>query len=150
MIIVCYNNIMHNSFYASGFLYNLKTHQILLLCSSQKDQISSYSMLEGESKEGEDAQATFQRTISELLNINLKSKNIYPIYDYFHEIQGKINFVFYAEVKRPQTFNSFKKGTLSWVTFNETLKLLFSAHTKQDIIVGERVINLKMRISNNL
>lgn len=142
---------MHKSFYASGFLYNLKTHQILLLCSKQTDNVaSSWSMLGGESSEGEEAQTTFQRIVNELLNLNLKYKDIYPVYDYFHEAIDKINYVFYAEVKNPPIFDSLKENTLSWVTFSETLKLLFSDHTKQDVIVGERVINLKKRIAQNL
>lgn len=142
---MCYSEPMHKSFYASGFLYNLKTHQILLLQNS-----TSYSMLGGDSLEGEDAQSTFQRVISKVLNLNLKSKNIYPIYDYFHDTLDKINYVFYAEVKKPPVLHHSKKSTLSWVTFSETLKLLFSAHTKQDVIVGERVINLKQRVALNL
>ena len=140
---------MHKPFYASGFLYNLKTNQILLLCSPD-DTKSSYSMLGGEGYAGEEAQTAFQRVINKLLNLNLKAKDIYPIYDYFHETQGKINYVFYAEVKRTPNFKSIKANTLSWVTFNETLKLLFSDHTKQDIIVGERVINLKWRLDQHL
>ncbi len=107
-------------------------------------------MLGGESNEGEEAQTTFQRVINELLNLNLKQRDIYPIYDYFHETQGTINYVFYAEVKKSPVFKSIRENTLSWVTFNETLKLLFSDHTKQDIIVGERVINLKWRLAQAL
>lgn len=142
---------MHKSFYASGFLYSLKTHQILLFQSQQKDNITpSYSMLGGESNEGEDAPATFQRVINKSLNLNIKAKDIYPIYDYFHDILNKVNYVFYAEVKNPQKFSSLKKTAYFWVAFKETLKLLFSTHTKQDVIVGERVINLKWRLAQNL
>lgn len=148
---MCYTVFIHTSFYASGFLYNLKSQQILLLQSEQKDDIaSSWSMLGGEGNEGEDAQTTFQRIINELLNLDLKAKNIYPIYDYFHSAREKINYVFYAEVKKPPVFNSFKEGTLAWVTFNDTLKFLFSTNTKQDVIVGERVINLKQRLALHL
>lgn len=142
---------MHKSFYASGFLYSLKTHQILLLQSQPKDDIVSlWSTLGGESKEGEEAQAAFQRIVYELLHVNLKIKHIYPIYDYFHDTLEKTNYVFYAEVKNPQEFSSFKENAFSWVAFKETLKLLFSAHTKQDVIVGERVINAKWRLAQGL
>ena len=111
-----------------------------------KDDISSaWSTLGGESKEGEEAQVTFQRIIQEMLNVNVKMKNIYPIYDYFHDTLDKVNYVFYAEVKNPQIFNSLKESAFSWLAFNQTFKLLFSAHTKQDVIVGERVINAKWR-----
>ena len=148
---MCYTVPMHKSFYASGFLYSLKTHQILLLQSEQKDGIVSlWSTLGGESKEGEEAQVTFQRIINELLNLDLKYKDIYPIYDYFHKTIDKVNYVFYAEVKNPPIFNSIRKNTLSWVTFKEISKLLFSGQTKQDVIVGERVINLKNRLDQNL
>lgn len=142
---------MHNSFYASGFLYNLKAHQILLLSSQKMDNtVPIYSMLGGESYEGEEAQATFQRIINDILDLNLKNKDIYPIYDYFHETLEKINYVFYAEVKRVPPLSPSQKNTFSWVNFSETPKLPFSNHTKQDVIVAERVINLKMRLDNNL
>lgn len=98
-------------------------------------------MLSGESCEGEDAQATFQRIVSELLNLDIKEKNIYPIYDYFHDEKNKNNFVFYAEVKNSQDFDC----PFSWVGFNETSKLPFAPHSKQDVIVGERVIHAKWR-----
>lgn len=142
---------MQTPFYASGFLYDLKTHQILLLQLGPKDDISSvWSTLGGESKIGEEAQATFQRIVYKLLKVNLVKKQIYPVYDYFHDAHNKINYVFYAEVKNPKVFNSFKEKTFSWVAFGEIVKLLFSAHTKQDVIVGERVINAKWREDQNI
>ncbi len=141
-----YTTLMHKSFYASGFLYSLKTHKILLLQSEQKDDIKSlWSILGGEVKEGEDAINTFQRVVYELLNIDLKIKHIYPIYDYFHDKLDRINYVFYAEVKSPKILKSLKDSIYSWVSFSETVKLPFASHTKQDVIVGERVINAKWR-----
>lgn len=134
---------MHKSFYASGFLYSLKTRQILLLQSQQNDNLL-WSTMGGESNEGEEAPEAFHRIVRRILNIDLKKKNIYPVYDYFHEPLNKINYVFYAEIKSPRVLNALKKN-FSWVSFAETLKMLFSAQTKQDVIVGERVINLKWR-----
>lgn len=90
---------------------------------------------------GEESQAAFQRIINKLLNINLKEKNIYPVYDYFSNSRNKLHYVFYAEVRSNKSFNGLKKGSLSWFTFNEALKLPATAQTKQDIVVGERVIN---------
>lgn len=137
---MCYNVLVQTSFYVSGFLYHLRTQQILLLQSP-----SIWSTLGGDSKEGEDAPATFQRIVYELLNINLKMNHIFPVYDYFHESLDKVNYVFYAEVGRAINFNTLKEETLTWVTFPQTLKLLFSSQTKQDVVVGQRVINLKQR-----
>lgn len=137
---------MQTPFYASGFLYSPKTHQILLLQSTQKNDLSSlWSMLGGESREGEEAQITFQRIVNKLLDIKLKSKDIYPVYDYFHPTRNKLNYVFYAEIRNTKIFDSLKKNNLSWFRFSETTKLPFNGQTKQDIIVGERVINAKWR-----
>lgn len=102
----------------------------------------------GESQQGEEAQATFQRIVSNLFNINLKPKNIYPIYDYFHSIRNKPNFVFYAEVGNTKKFKTSKTGLPSWFTFSETLKLPFNPQTKQDLVVGQRVIDAKWRDDN--
>lgn len=137
---------MQTPFYVSGFLYSLKTHQILLLKSQQKDSTDFlWSTLGGESSEGEEAQTVFQRVISESLNINLKTKDIHPIYDYFQESRDKINYVFYAEVKSAKDFDPCKGAAFSWISFNETSKLPFTARAKQDVIVGERVISAKWR-----
>ena len=138
---------MHKTFYASGFLYSLKTKQILLLQTGQSDDtVSTWSTLGGDSMDGEEAQATFQRVVHELLNVDLKVKHIYPVYDYFHKGLDKVNFVFYAEVGKNQNFDSINDDVLSWVSFQETPKLLFSTQTKQDVVVGQRVINLKERV----
>lgn len=143
---MCYTTPVQTSFYASGFFYSLKTHQILLLGSKEKNDTSSlWSMLGGESKNEEEAQAAFQRIINNLLNINLKEKNIYPVYDYFHNTKNKLHYVFYVEVRSNKSFNGLKRGSLSWFTFSEALKLPATAQTKQDIVVGERVINAKRR-----
>ena len=138
---------MHKTFYASGFLYSLKTKQILLLqTQSGDDSVTIWSTLGGDSLDGEDAQATFHRVVHEVINVDLNSKHIYQIYDYFHEGLDKVNYVFYAEVGKTPNFDSFSNNTLSWVSFQETIKLLFSNQTKQDVVVGQRVINLKERI----
>lgn len=137
---------MQTSFYASGFLYSQKTHKILLIQSEQKqDEPALWSTLGGEGIEGEDAQTAFQRIINELLDLNLKPKDIHPVYDYFYDAWGKNNYVFYAEIKSAREFDNLKENTFSWVGFHETSKLPFTAYSKQDVIVGERVINAKWR-----
>lgn len=138
--------LVQNSYYVSGFLYSLKTHQILLLSSQEKsDAPSFWSMMGGENKDGEEAQVAFQRIIQKLLDINLKVKHIHPVYDYFHNTRNKVNYVFYGEVGKTKNFNALKDGILSWVSFRETLKLSFTNQTKQDIVVGERVISARWR-----
>lgn len=136
---------MHNSFYASGFLYSSKLHQILLLKSPKKDSTDFVWSTLGGIGDEEEPQAAFQRIISELLDLNLKAKNIYPIYDYLSDTKDKMNYVFYAQVKSSKGFSNLGKNILEWVSFREISKLLFADHSKRDVIVGERVINAKWR-----
>lgn len=104
-------------------------------------------MLKGEGKVGEEPSIIFQKTIKELLNLKISLSNIYPIYDYFDEAAKKNNFVFYVEVNKSPQFKYPSQGSsLNWLTFAETSKLPFFNHCKQDVIVGERVINLKSRL----
>lgn len=141
---------MQKPFYASGFLYNLKSQQILLLQTSKQDAMSSWSMIGGESSDGEEALSAFQRVIRKSLDMKLENSDIYPIYDYLDEEMDKINYVFYAEIKTKPNVTKFKGSDISWVSFSELSKLSFTPHTKQDLIVGERVINLKQRVTLNI
>jgi hypothetical protein len=141
---LCYTAPVQTPFYVSGFLYNHKSQQILLIQpDSDTDAPSLWSTIGGEGKTGEDPQATFQRVVNQFLGITLKPKDIYPIYDYTHD-DNKLNYVFYAEVGSNKSSKNVE-GNLSWFTFTETLKLKFTPHTKQDLMVGERVINAKWR-----
>lgn len=138
---------MKTSFYASGFLYSPKSHKILLLKSQKQDSPDFlWSTLKGESNGGEEVSAAFQRIINELLELNLKLKDIYPVYDYPYDTEEKINYVFYGEVKSAKVLKSLSAGAFSWVAFSEVSKLPFVAHSKQDVIVGERVISAKWRV----
>lgn len=117
----------------------------MLQSKQNNDMEPLWSMLGGESINGEEAQTAFQRIMNKLLNINLKVKDIYPVYDYFHNTKNKLNYVFYAEIRNTRIIGNPKNSNFSWFTFGETLKLPFTRQTKQDIIVGERVINAKWR-----
>ncbi len=137
---------MHKPLYASGFLYSLKTYQILLLSSDDKDNPNpTWSILGGEIRDGEEANEAFARIVYERLKLKLAVKNIHPVYSYFHESLDKTNYVFYAEVNSSKISTASKADNLSWLPFHQTTKLKFSDHTKQDLIVGERVINARWR-----
>ena len=137
---------MHKAFYASGFLYHLRTQQILLYQPHPKNNIpSTWSMMSGSGHKKEDARKAFQRIIYKLLRIKINPKRTYPVYDCFHDALQATRYVLYAEVGSVKNFRSSKKGTLSWFTFKQTTKLSFSDETKQDIIVSERVVKAQAR-----
>ena len=104
-----------------------------------------WSALGGDSIKGEDGEIAFQRIIYKLLNIELKLKDIHPVYDYFAEGKNKVTFVFYAEIRSRRIFNNFKRDDVSWFTFSEIGKLALTTQMKHDIVVGERVINARKR-----
>ena len=138
---------MHKDFYASGFLYHPKSQQILLQQPNTADSGTEWSLFEGEGLDEETAAETFKRVIFAHLRLELKPKNIFPIYSYFHDNKGKNNFIHYAIVKKLETFPNTKKALFSWFTFKQIQKLRISNQIKQDIIVGQRVIDSAVRKS---
>ncbi len=138
---------VHKPFYASGFLYHLKTQQILLhQTTARNDSSPFWSMFGGISHEGENAQDVFRRTIYEFIKLQLSAKRIYPVYDYYFHARNKIHYVFYALVKNMRELSIPPGDTMmSWFTFKQTTKLPFDDQTKQDIIVSERVIKAQAR-----
>jgi len=148
---MCYNKNVHRPFYVSGFLYHLKTQQVLLLQSDQNNGSSSIWGMPGGAGIGEeDPQKTFQRIIYQLLNLQLNEKRIYPVYDYFNDALNTIHYVFYAKVKTTNNLSMPDNGTFSWLTFKQISKLPLSEQTKQDIIVSQRVIQAQARSDSGI
>lgn len=128
---------MHKSFYASGFIYSLPTQQILLQQSSN----APFWLLFGDkSQKNEKPIQTFRRSISQQLKIKIPSKIIYFIYDYSKE-QDENYHIFYAQIEnRSKKFRVRKGYIVEWFTFKQLSKLQLTEQTKQNIIVGQRVI----------
>lgn len=142
-------DLMHKDFYASGFLYHLPSGQILL----QQSTLGSSSLWSLFGEQGlykENAEVTFQRVIYNLLRVKLSLDTIYPIYTYFYKDIHKDHAVFYAEVEDRQLSSSSNTIKCSWFTSKQILKLNLLEQTRQDITVGQRVINARMRKSLGL
>lgn len=139
---------MHKTFYTSGFLFHIESQQILLRQPLQIADSSSslWSLFGGISAKEDDASVTFQNIIYKALGVKLAKKCIYPVYSYFHNVHNKMYHVYYGQVKKTKNF-VFQGETLSWFTFKQTLKLRFSEETRQDIMVGQRVIDAAQRIT---
>ena len=138
---------MHKDFYASGFLYHPRSQQILLQQANTAETGTAWALFEGESLNGETAEETFKRIIYSHLRLELKPKNIYSIYSYFHTVKGKDNYIHYAIIRKLEKFPNTKKTLFSWFTFKQIQKLHIPDQIKQDIIVGQRVIDSAMRKS---
>lgn len=138
---------MHNDFYASGFLYHPRTQQILLQQENTADIEPTWALFGGEGTDGETAEEAFKRIINSALRFNLKPNAIFQIYNYFHEEKRKNSYVCYARVRKMEKFQSNKNITYAWFTFKEIQKLHIPDKVKQDIIVGQRVIDSAIRKS---
>ena len=135
---------MHKAFYASGFLYHPPTQQILLQQKSENDL--TLTTFGGEGMHPDTPEEVFHKTISDKLGIRIPKNGIYRVYDYLHESMGKQYFLVYAEY--PEIELNFKlKGiqSVGWFPFKQVGKLKLTQQIRQDIIVGQRVINLAER-----
>lgn len=92
-----------------------------------------------ESADGEN----FSKTASKRLKLKLSARTIHPVYDYV--AKGKKHYIVYAEVKTQKNFPATKNFCFAWFDPKEVSKLPLSAQTKQDIIVGHRVIDSLVR-----
>lgn len=119
-----------------GFLYHPDSQKILLQ-KYNADPSSLWTLLETSAGDN------FQKVVTELLKLNLNAKNIFEIYDY--SIDGKNHYIYYAEVLNLKDFTQLRDRIFSWFNFSEITKLPLLSQTKQDIIVGKRVIDSASR-----
>jgi ADP-ribose pyrophosphatase YjhB (NUDIX family) len=138
---------MHKDFYASGFLYYPRTQQILLQQENTAELEPTWALFGGDSVDGETSAEAFKRIINSALRLDLKLTAISDIYSYFHDGKKKDTFVHYAKVRKMEKFSGDKKFTFGWFTFKEIQKLHIAENVKQDIIVGQRVIDSAVRRS---
>lgn len=106
----------------SGFLYHAGSQQILLQQKNGEEK-ALWTLLEDLKK--------------------FHPKKVLPIYDYV--AKGKKQIISYAEVKRVENFPSTKKLNFGWFSVKQISKLPLSPQTKQDLIVGRRVIDSQIR-----
>jgi hypothetical protein len=106
------------------------------------DENNEWTLFSGASSAKETLQDTFSRIVNKHLNIELKNNLIFPIYDYMQN--GKNIFIVYAHVSKLIKIENAKK-TYGWFTFKQIQKLKISEQAKQDIIIGQRVIDSSIR-----
>ncbi len=135
---------MHKKFHASGFFYHLPTQQILL--QQHKSSAPLWSLFGGENKKAEDPIDTFNRTVSKELKLKITPKAIHPIYDYFDKKLNNNCFLFYALISsKNKKMPARKDCMLEWFTIKQISKLPIDEQTKQDIMIGKRVIDAAAR-----
>ena len=115
--------LLTNNNYYGGFIYHPKSQQILLQKDSS-DQNSTWTLIDA--SDGK-----------------IFGQKLCPIYDY--PVNGGKHFISYAEIKKLQEFSPIKNLTFGWFPTAKISKIPLSAQTKQDIVVGKRVIDSATR-----
>ncbi len=129
---------MSTNFYSSGFLYHAASQQILLQ-QNPTDPKPTWNLLGGTEEKD------FRAAVKKLLKLSITPANIHKIYDYHHPVVKKKHFVAYAETKKLEKFTPTKGLNFNWFSMKEITKLPISSQSKQDIIVGLRVIGSSVR-----
>lgn len=142
-----YNARMHKDFYASGFFYHTETAQILLQQKQTSGDKTVWSLLGGMNKTKETVPLALKRVIQSLLKVKLDHRTFQPIYDYFSKQTGKTHFVSFVPVKKVKDFPGNKQVVFKWFSRKELLKLPLEPQSKQDLIIGMRVIDAQVRDS---
>ena len=133
---------MAHALYASGFIFHPPTQQILLQQTSPE---TVWSLIGGTHVSTETAEKAFQRIVKSVLKINIALSSIHPIYAYIREDMGRKHSILFAEILDIKKIPT-KKGTLfTWFSRKQITKLPLDPQTKQDIIVGQRVIDSRLR-----
>lgn len=136
---------LQKSFYASGFLYDPKSQQILLQQPITSPNPSPWALFEGPPVGKETPEKTFRRLVGKSLGLKLKLADIYPVY--FYRCGGKDYQIIYGQLKTAKTFSPKKGVTFGWFTFKQINKLSLSVQAKHDIAVAQRVIAASIRKS---
>ena len=139
---------MHKLFYASGFLYHEPTQQILL--QQAYDDSPEWSMIGGVSLVHETAEEAFHRIAFAVLNIKLSLESIFPVYTYNKRNFERQQVILYADLDNINRIKGRKDTVLSWFTRKQIQKLPLDPQTRQDLIVGHRVIDARMRKSQGI
>lgn len=136
-------SLMH-TFYASGFVFNPLTEEILLQQVTSKDTVPSPWILFGNTCSTEaKAENTFKKIVVKQLGFT--PKKIFAIYSYPQNETKGTNFVFYTELSKSRKFPNKGIFTFTWFTLKQISRLKISPQTKQDITVGMRVIDSAVR-----
>ena len=136
---------MHKVFYASGFLYNSTSQKILLQLGNDQED-AQLSLFTGKCQKEDDAPGVLQRIFEETLQVKIPRDKIHPIYDYAHHDHEVDHFICYAEVGDSVMKKLGENKAVKWIPLEKLHKLKITPQTKQDITVGQRVINLAERL----
>jgi hypothetical protein len=135
---------MHKAFYASGFLFDLSSQQILLQQITDSSGETMWSMFGRNARSGKTGKEHFKDIFLDELSITLNESDIYEVYSYESPVFKNTQVVYYAEIFDP-SFVTEDNPKYRWFTFKQIQKLPLVPQAKHDIMISKRVIDSSSR-----
>lgn len=126
----------HDRFYAGGFFYNPKTRSVLLHKRDNKAPVNpdKWGFFGGENEGDEAPVQTFQRELSEELNIEVEKKQIKPLCDYFNQERGIHRYVFLIEGDFDKSKMKLAEGEdFDWISLDKVFEYDLTEKTVRDL-----------------
>ena len=134
---LCYNDSVHNSHYASGFLFHSPSQQILLL-QPVLDSDTPWSIIRVSHASSDDPLSVFTSHASRLLKVT--QLNVRPVYSYVDKKSQCQHSIFFADVTTRQNYPETTTFRYRWFELKDLRKLRMNDSIRHDIVVGTRVI----------
>ena len=124
------------AFFASGFLYNPKTKEVLLHKRDGNTDVNpnKWGFFGGSREGNETPKQCFIREIKEELGINIREDSIVPLCDYLNEKRQIWRYVFYVKSDLDKSKMTLGEGDgFEWIPFDDVFDLDLTEKTKQDL-----------------
>jgi len=133
---------VHNSYYASGFLFHSPSQQILLLQPTHEED-AAWGIINVSHGSTDDPLKTFASYTSRLL----KTPRIdaQPVYSYVDKKSQSQHSIFFADVATRQNYPETTTFRYQWFELKDLRKLRMNDSIRHDIVVGTRVIAAGIR-----
>ncbi|MDP3769928.1 MAG: NUDIX domain-containing protein [bacterium] len=123
-------------FWAGGFLYNPKTHSVLLHKRDSKTKVNpdKWAFFGGLGEGSETPKQTFDRELHEELTIEIPEKEIKPLCDYFNEELQTYRYVFFAGSSLEKMQMRLTEGEeFDWISLDNVFEYDLTEKTKRDL-----------------
>ena len=140
---------MHKGFYASGFLFNSSSQQILLQQTADTSDGNVWGLFGRNVRNEQDTKTQFQAIFIDLFSFQLNLNDIFEVYSYESPQFKNIQTIYYAEIP-DEVFTIPANVQAEWFSFKQIQKLPLVPQAKHDIMIAKRVIESHKRRSLGL
>jgi 8-oxo-dGTP diphosphatase len=129
-------DMKREKFYAGGFLYNPKTHSVLLHLRDNKTPIhpNQWGFFGGLNEGNESPKECFKRELREELGIDLDEEKVRSLCDYLNIERGTWRYVFYVESEKEKSEMVLNEGAdFDWIPLDKVFEYDVTEKTVRDL-----------------